>query len=105
MVWAACVNRENLLNADWLRFLPELNIENLVWAESFIFEILNRWVEESDWQSLEPVLTSASFPMNERTSRLKVFLELKRKTAISLFDIFNIIVDFMLSSHDHIFTM
>ena len=23
MAWAACVNRENLLNADWLRFLPE----------------------------------------------------------------------------------
>ena len=41
---------------------------------------------------MEPVLTSASFAINEMTSRLKIFLELRRKTAISLFDIFNIIV-------------
>ena len=37
MVWAACVNRENLLNADWLRFLPELNIENLVFEQTVLF--------------------------------------------------------------------
>ena len=44
MAWAACVNRENLLNADWLRFLPELNIENcfeqkVLFLESLVDEL------------------------------------------------------------------